>query len=170
MKMDGGGPFGNPAYAQALRVASVTLLLVLVGAGCGSSRPSADPGAFATRITRLILANRYAEAWRDLHPTDQAVAPLAEYQGCEIRSPIVLKPTSVEALSVTSESVGLGNGRFVSSEAVHVRIAFGAQHVVHTVHLVALGGKWKWVLPSWRFRDYRADKCPAATSAVPTSA
>jgi hypothetical protein len=41
---------------------------------------------------------------------------------------------------------------------------------VHTVHLVASGGAWKWILPSWRFRDYRADRCPVDPGSTPPSA
>jgi hypothetical protein len=33
-------------------------------------------------------------------------------------------------------------------------------HLTHTVHLVADHGRWKFILPGWRFRDYRADRCP----------
>jgi len=39
--------------------------------------------------------------------------------------------------------------------------------LTHSVHLVAEDGKWKWILPSWRYRDYRADKCPTDSTAPP---
>ena len=153
-----------------MRAAAALLVLAAALAGCGggsgggarSTKASgpADPGAAAVRVMNLILANRYAKAWRDLHPVDKQVAPRAEYVSCETRSPIVASATSVSALSVTHESVGLGNGHFVPSSAVRVRIVFPDGKVVHTVHLVASGGRWTWILPSWRFRDYRADRCP----------
>jgi hypothetical protein len=35
------------------------------------------------------------------------------------------------------------------------------------VHLVASHGMWKWILPSWRFRDYKADRCPTDAGSSP---
>jgi hypothetical protein len=143
-------------------------------AGCGgtSSAKPPDPGPFAVNVVRLIVGNQYGKAWVDLHPTDQQVAPLQEYVTCESRSPVLTQPTSMTVVGVTDESVGLGNGHFVATKAVHVRMVFpGQQNVlVHTVHLVAAKGAWKWILPSWRFRDYRADTCPTDAGSAPPPA
>lgn len=142
-----------------------------LAAGCGgrsSSTPSADPQQAAKTVLDQIVHNRYAEAWDDLHPADQAVAPRAEYVGCESRSPVIALPRSVRAVGVKDESVGLGDGTFVDSKAVALRIGFaGGFHVTHTVHLVASEGKWTWILPSWRFRDYKADRCPTDAGSTP---
>jgi hypothetical protein len=76
-------------------------------------------------------------------------------------------------VSVRDESVGLGDGTFVDSKAVALRLGFaGGYRLVHTVHVVASHGKWTWILPGWRFRDYRADRCPtdAGPSPTPSSA
>ncbi len=151
-------------------VAATGVALVLATAGCGgkNAKPKDDPGRFAVTELGLITANHYAQAWGDLHPEDQRVAPLAEYVGCETRSPVIARPRSVQVVSVTDESVGLGNGRFVDSKAVHVRLRFaGGFKLVHTVHLVASHGTWKWILPSWRYRDYRADRCPTDPGSAP---
>ena len=43
----------------------------------------------------------------------------------------------------------------------------GGFAVTHTVHLVASHGAWKWILPSWRFRDYKADRCPTDAGSSP---
>ncbi len=150
-----------------LIVMRTAVLLLLVGvllAGCGGNgaAPKADPSVFAVKVVNLLLHNQYAKAWGDLHPDDQHVAPLAEYVGCETRTPIVARPLTVKVVKVTKESIGLGNGKFVDSEAVAVRLAFkGNLKLTHTVHLVAADGRWRWILPSWRFRDYRADRCPS---------
>ena len=144
----------------------LVLLLAAIGlavAGCGGSnaQPKDDPGAFAVKVVDQIVHNRYSAAWNDLHPADQKVAPSAEYVQCETRSPVLSAPTTTKVLSVSSESVGIGNGSFVDSKAVHVRLGFpGGFHLVHTVHVVAANGKWTWILPPGRFRDYKADKCP----------
>ncbi len=120
------------------------------------------------RVLDQIVHNRYTDAWDDLHPTDQQVAPRAEYVDCESRSPVIAAPTSVKVVKVSDESVGLGNGTFVDSTAVALRLGFvGGFHVVHTVHLVASGGDWKWILPSWRYRDYKADRCPTDAGSTP---
>ena len=156
------------------RLALVALAAAAL-AGCGSSaakKPREDPTAVATHVLGLIVHNRYTEAWDELHPTDQAVAPREEYVGCESRSPVESAPTSVKVVRVHDESIGLGDGKFVTSTGVDLRLGFrGGFHLVHTVHLVPSHGKWRWVLPSWRYRDYRADRCPtdAASSPPPSS-
>ena len=112
-------------------------------------------------MLRQITRNEYTQAWRDLHPVDQQVAPLNEYVLCETRSPVPVQPRSVTVVRVVDESIGLGNGKFVESKGVDLRLVFGGNlSLVHRVHLVAVGGKWKWILPSWRYRDYKADRCP----------
>ena len=98
------------------------LAVVVLAAGCGGSgaQPKDDPKAFAVRVLDLIVHNHYSRVWDDLHPTDQKVAPFAEYVGCEARSPVIAAPRTVEVLSVNDESVGLGDGSFVESKAVDV--------------------------------------------------
>jgi hypothetical protein len=147
--------------------------LLVAGCGGGSAAPKDDAGAFAVNVVKLITDNSYTRAWQDLHSTDQKVAPLDEYIVCESRSPVILAPSSMKVVGLSDESVGLGNGKFVASKAVRVRMVFpGANVLTHTVHLVAEHGHWKWILPSWRYRDYRADTCPtdAASSPPPSNA
>ena len=150
------------------------VLLSLLAAGCGSKRsakPAENPRVAALRVLDQIVHNHYTDAWGDLHSVDQKVAPLAEYVGCETRSPVIARPRSVKVVSVNTESVGLGDGKFVDSTAVDIRMAFaGSFSLVHTVHLVAEDGEWKWILPSWRFRDYRADRCPTDSGSSPPPA
>jgi hypothetical protein len=152
---------------RILFVCVVAALAAGCGAG-GSATPSGDPGAAATNVLDQIVHNRYTDAWADLHPIDQAVAPRAEYVGCESRSPVIARPRTVRTMSVKDESVGLGDGTFVDSKAVALRMGFaGGFSVTHTVHLVASKGRWTWILPSWRFRDYRADRCPTDAGSSP---
>jgi hypothetical protein len=151
-----------------VRPALIALVAALALAGCGPSKPASDPGDFALSLTNRILANKYTEAWGDLYEVDQKVAPLSEYVGCETRSPVIARPRSVKVVSVNTESVGLGDGKFVESTAVDIRMGFaGSFSLVHTVHLVAEDGRWKWILPSWRFRDYKADRCPTDSGSSP---
>jgi hypothetical protein len=90
------------------------------------------------------------------------VAPLSEYVGCETRTPILARPSSIKVLGITDQSVALGNGMFVESKAVDLRLSLkGNLNLTHTVHVVADQGKWRWILPAARFRQYKADQCPA---------
>lgn len=151
---------------------ALLLFAVLLAAGCGSSAtPKDDPGPVAATVVDRIVHNKYAAVWDDLYSADQKVAPLSEYVACETRNPVIAVPRSVEVLRVNDESVGIGDGKFVDSKAVEVRLDFaGAFHVVHTTHLVAEHGTWKWILPSWRYRDYKADRCPTDASSAPPPA
>jgi hypothetical protein len=81
---------------------------------------------------------------------------------------VIAIPLTVRAVAVKDESIGLGDGTFVQSKAVALRLGFeGGFAVTHTVHLVASHGSWKWILPSWRFRDYKADRCPTDAGSSP---
>jgi hypothetical protein len=156
--------------------AAVPLLLVAVFAatGCGTNaKPKESPKVAALRVVDRIVHNKYAAAWGDLHSVDQKVAPLAEYVSCEAQSPVAAQPVSVKVVSVNDESVGLGDGKYHESTAVGVRMRFagGSQFTLtHSVHLVAEDGKWKWILPSWRYRDYRANRCPTNSDSTPPAA
>jgi hypothetical protein len=155
---------------RAVALVALTLALTACG-GASDAAPKDDPAQAAVKVLDQIVHNHYTEAWDDLHPTDQKVAPRAEYVGCESRSPVIATPRSVKPVGVKSESVGLGDGTFVDSKAVALRLGFaGGFKVTHTVHLVASGGKWKWILPSWRFRDYQADRCPTDAGSSPPPA
>jgi hypothetical protein len=147
------------------------VLVALVMAGCGATKaaqPKDDPGVFATKVVDLIVHNQYSAAWGDLHSVDKQVAPSGEYVGCEIRNPVIAVPRTVKVLSVKDESVGIGDGTFVDSKAVAVRLGFaGSFKVTHTVHVVADHGKWTWILPAWRYRDYKGDTCPTDAGSSP---
>jgi hypothetical protein len=151
------------------RLAAVVLLAAVLVAGCGAAKqPQADPGVFATKVVDLIVHNKYSAAWADLHPVDQQVAPSTEYVGCENRNPVIAVPRTVKVLGVKDESIGIGDGTFVDSKAVAVRLGFaGNFKVTHTVHVVAEHGRWTWILPAWRYRDYKGDTCPTDAGSAP---
>ena len=151
------------------RLALLVLAAAVVMAGCGAAKqPKSDPGVFATKVVGLIVHNKYTAVWDDLHPADRKVASFDEYVGCEDRNPVIAVPRSVKVLKVSDESIGIGNGTFVDSKAVAVRLGFaGSFEVTHTVHVVADHGKWTWILPAWRYRDYRVDRCPTDAGSAP---
>jgi len=148
---------------------ALAAVLVVAAAGCGSSSsaPSAEPGSVAIRIVQRITHNDYVHVWDELLSADRDVAPRKEYVACESSHPVGVVPRALKVLKVRDESVGLGNGKFVPSKAVDVRITFGGGLVItHTVHLVAESGKWRFILPPWRYRDYRADRCPGTEASA----
>jgi hypothetical protein len=142
--------------------------LAVVLSACGSS--AGDPKDVAVQSINRIVHNDYAKAWEELYSKDRAVATRDEYVGCESRSPVQEAPRKMRALSVGTESVGIGDGTFVDSQAVKVQLDFRGGRLVHTVHLVKDGGKWRWILPAYRYRDYKDDVCPTdAGSSNPTT-
>jgi hypothetical protein len=146
-----------------VRRLAVLGVLCVVAAGCGSSSstPTADPGPVAISIVQRITHDDYTHVWDDLLSTDRAVAPRKEYVACESSHPVGVVPRALRVLRIRDESVGLGNGKFVASKAVDVRITFGGGlTITHTVHLVSEAGNWRFILPPWRYRDYKADRCP----------
>ena len=151
--------------------AALLAALALVAAGCGGSgTPAEEPGAAATRFLGAIVHNRYDEAWDELYAADRKVAPRAEYVGCESRSPVITAPTKVEVVRVREQSTGIGDGTFVDSTAVALRLRFpGGFQLVHTVHLIRDGDRWRWILPPHRFRDYKADRCPTDPGSTESS-
>ena len=155
--------------AVAVAIAGA-LVATRSGGDAAAKEPTADPSAFAVDVVRLIIQNRYGEAWGALHPVDRRVASRAEYVGCENRSRFTAKFVRARVAHIADEAVGLGNGRFVRSKAIDVLITLEEDGVApfvvrHTMHLVPSGSKWTWILPSWRYVDFRANRCPTAPHA-----
>jgi hypothetical protein len=156
---------------RLLALALVALAATACGGSSSAKQPAGDPKLVAVRVLDQIVNNMYTEAWDGLYGADQKVAPRKEYVDCETRSPVIARPTSVSVIQVEDASVGLGDGTFVDSKAVSLRIRFtGGFKLVHVVHLVADAGSWHWILPSWRYRDYKADRCPTDAGSSPPPA
>ncbi|HEY3182297.1 MAG TPA: hypothetical protein VGJ77_05620 [Gaiellaceae bacterium] len=162
------------AIAGVVAVAAA-IAAALIGTRSGgeavAKEPTADPRTFAVDVVRLIVQNRYGEAWGALHPADRRVASRAEYVGCENRSRFTATFVRARVAHVADEAVGLGDGRFVKSKAVDVLITLVEDGVApfvvrHTMHVVPSGAKWTWILPSWRYVDFRANRCPTAPHAA----
>ena len=67
------------AFAAALTLT----VAVLAEAGIASSaphQPHGSPVRFLSHVTRLLLANHYAEAWQSLDPANQKLAPEPVYK------------------------------------------------------------------------------------------
>lgn len=136
--------------------------------------PTSDPGAFMTRVVRLVAQNRYDRAWASLHPLHQRAARRSEYVRCELLTPIPGRVKSIDVLRVTDKRVRLAGGGTVAGKAITIRLTLSAgpslgSEIVHTVHAVAVGGRWAWILSPERFGEYRANRCAGAPQPEPPS-
>ena len=127
----------------------------------------AQAGAFATRIVRLIGANRYAEAWNSLLPLHQQAAPLERYVLCENETPIPGRVTAVRVLRIWDAAVRVaGVADPVRGTKVKVRIEIADESlparvvVGKTISLVPVAHHWVWLLPAARYAAYVAGTCP----------
>jgi hypothetical protein len=115
-------------------------------------RPEGSPAHFLSRIVRLLVANRYSEAWRWLDPADQKLAPEPVYVTCESLTPVLGRLVSLRTLHVGHDRIGVAV-RF------RLRIADEAQMlettVLITAHAVVAPGRWAWILPQARRTLYR---------------
>jgi hypothetical protein len=144
------------------------LCAALVFAAIPSTATARDQDAaastFAVRTVRLLVANRYADAWRSLHPSHpRAVGSRARYVQCELSAPFVGRTTTIEALSVWDETAAIAGVGRSPTKAVTIRIVLRGigevQTVTHTVHVLSVRGSWRWVLPPARFASYRRGSC-----------
>ena len=152
-------------------VAVLTAAAVVAAAvahGGRPTEPAGDPAAFAVRVVRLIAADRYGRAWDSLDPAQRADVSRGTYVRCELRSAIPGHVVSAEVVDVKDEEISVAgvDGR-TASRAVEVRTVI-ADPVVpegvvvdQTVHIVAAGGRWAWILPASRYATYAAGRCPS---------
>jgi hypothetical protein len=154
---------------------SALLLVVAPSAVAAPRAPSGDPALFLRGVVAQLVRNDYASAWRTLHPEHQRVAPLEEYVACESLSPVPGQLESIRVLRVRTARLQVtADTPPVLSKAVTLRLtllepSLGERVVLtHTVHAVAVDGRWSWVLPPQRYELYRSDGCgPAAAPPSP---
>lgn len=136
--------------------AALTLSIALpAGAGVASSapaRPHGSPTHFLSRIVRLLVANRYADAWKSLNPADQKLAPEPVYVACESLSPVQGTLVLLRALHVGHDRLGVAvRFRLVLADEGSMQVAT----VDLTAHAVVAGRRWAWILSSARRALYR---------------
>lgn len=154
------------AGARALAAATSAVVALVVLAAPLQARDDASASAFAVRTVRQLVENRYAAAWRTLHPSHQrAVGGRARYVECELSAPITETALSIAGVGVrnrTASFAGIGRAR---AKAVSVRIAFAdalepeGVPVTLTVHVLLVKGAWRWVLPNARYASYLRGGC-----------
>jgi hypothetical protein len=152
--------------AHVLALTALYAALVFVASPSPATARDRDAAAstFAVRTVRLLVANRYADAWRTLHPSHQrAVGSRARYIQCELSAPFVGRTTTIEVLSVWDERAAIAGVGRAPTKAVTIRIALTGigdeETLTHTVHVLSVRGTWRWVLPPARFASYRRGSC-----------
>jgi hypothetical protein len=156
--------------------AGAAFATVSVAAVTQSGRTLGDPVVFLKGVVRQIAGNDYAGAWQTLAPVQKRLVPEREYVRCESASPIPGRLASINVLRTYEEPVvvaGTGAGP-VPARAVTFRLTITEpalrQSVVvtHTVHAVAAGGRWAWILPPARFELHRSGTCGARPAGAPS--
>lgn len=156
----------RPVGAAAALAVCVFGVLAARPAVAGAGDPDTAASAFAVRTVRQLVENRYAAAWRTLHPSHQrAVGGRARYVACELSAPITETVVSIEGIGVrdrTASFAGIGRAR---AKAVTVRVAFADAQVPEgvpvtlMVHVLRVKGAWRWVLPNSRYAGYLRGDC-----------
>ena len=155
--------------ALALVVATIAVALSSAEAvvAVTSTRSPAHPGAFAANVFRLIVANRYAEAWQRLHPVHQTIVPVERYVECENLTPVRARVVTVRTVRVKAARIAVPG---VSTRLGGVRVTLRASLVsnsvpthfvmIKTIDLVQAADHWAWFLPPPRYAAYASGDCP----------
>jgi hypothetical protein len=155
--------FGSIALVAAAVCAAIVAALP------GQSRAGgADvtASAFAVRTVGLLIENRYAAAWRTLHPLHQrAIGGRARYVECEQSAPITETAISIEGVGVRDKIAPIAGIGRVRAKAVTLEVAFAdpvvpeGVPVTLTVHVLRVKSAWRWVLPNARYAGYARGGC-----------
>lgn len=161
----------SPGSRIGLAVAAVGALCaaIAVAALPAQSRaagPDAAASAFAVRTVGLLVENRYAVAWRTLHPSHQrAIGGRARYVQCERSAPITETAISIEGIGVRDRVASIAGVGRVRAKAVTLKVAFADAAVPEgvpvslTVHVLLVKGAWRWVLPNASYAGYARGTC-----------
>jgi hypothetical protein len=167
-----------------MRLLSVLTVLALVGCGGGDggeqasptatrTTPEQDAGDFMKELYERQLRGQYGRVWESLHPSHKAVVSREEFDACTRQndgggtrvtvSVVETYDEPVRALGSTHEE---GESEIKDSTAVTLRFNYsnpltGKPAEEHaTVHAVAIGGEWRWILSPESFNAYVKGECP----------
>ena len=148
--------------------------IALGGSATATAARSSGAAAFIKGVVRQIVSNDYEHAWLSLHPAQQQLVPQDDYVRCELQSPIFGRLAWVRTVRVANARFTVGglSGR-VTGKAVTLRIKLvdddaGASVVLtHTAHAVAVGGRWRWILPAQRIGLYSSGGCATEAPSGP---
>ena len=153
----------------ALGVAALVAGLGMRGGRSAAARPSGDPVVFLKGVITQLVRNDYEHAYLTLHPAQQHVVSRQDYVRCENQTPIIGHLDSATVVRAFDDLVLVpgGDPHPVVSKVVTFRLrltqqGLGTITLAHTVHAVAIGGRWTWILTPHRYGLYRAGGCSAS--------
>jgi hypothetical protein len=151
----------------ALLAAVAAAGAVTLAAPAAQQPAPGDPGVFVKRVISQIVGDDYARAWLTLHPAHKAVAPRWTYVVCELLSPVAGDIVSLEVVRVADRRVRVAGAGRLPAKGVTFRLVLNERaldetiEVWHTSHLVAVRGRWRWILTPERYEYYLAGGCGA---------
>ena len=163
--------------ALAALGASVAMLVLGSTAAGTTSRPVSSetrPGLSHASAERFFLETvedklrgDWDRAWESLYPLHQRIATRNAFVRCEARTPFSAPLQALHVVDVRDANVRVaGRPRPVPGVAVHVVVElrwYGPRDPIvfrHTFHLVAVHGRWAWLLSPSRYRLYERHACP----------
>ena len=157
------------AVAVVAAIAAGAIAIGSRGGSGKSSQPTDDPVAFLRGVVAQIVRNDYADAWLTLHPAQQRVVSQRDYVRCELQTKIIGHLDSLTLVRAFDDSVLVAGGgmRPVKSKVATFRLRLSEPGVgvitfTHSVHAIAVGGHWKWILTPHRYELYRLGGCSQA--------
>jgi hypothetical protein len=168
-------------HGRTTRAAIAILAAVVAAAGAAVGRTDASsPAAVAPRPAptlssgrafvlnelRQKLDGRWSQAWSSLYPLHQRVAVKAVYVRCERGTPFLSRTLTFGILRAKRALVHVpGRSKSVPGAAITLRVAlawYGPRDPIvlkPTLHIVAVGGHWRWLLSNTSYRMYRHAAC-----------
>ncbi|HEY2406258.1 MAG TPA: hypothetical protein VGI10_09655 [Polyangiaceae bacterium] len=172
-----GGPHGRVLQgATAIVIACVAAAAVAVGridasspatnAQAAPAPPLSSARGFVLDEVQAKLDGRWSRAWSSLFPLHQRVAVKAVYVRCERATPFLSQTRAFGILRVRRALVHVpGLSRSLPGAAVTLRVALGWYGprdpivLTPTLHVVAIGGRWRWLLSGESYLMYRHAAC-----------
>ena len=128
-------------------------------------------GAFLMQEIDDKEHGRWARVWQSLYPLHQHVAPRIVFVRCETATPFPAALRSSHLVLVRRDLVRVpGLERRIAGAAVTVRVElawYGPRDPItfdHTFHLVAMNGRWRWLLSTSRYLLYQHEGCGVVPS------
>jgi hypothetical protein len=123
-------------------------------------------GRFFLTVLEQKVSGEWAKAWQSLYPVHQRIAARDTFVRCETARPFPAPLESIHVVRVRAVPFRApGALHPVPSAAVTVAVDlrwYGPRDPItftHTFHLVAVHGRWTWLLSLDRYRLYRQDAC-----------
>lgn len=168
-----------------MRILIAVLIVVTLSAASGGGNgdnekqaspttPEQDAGDFYKEITEQSIRGQYGRVWESLHPAHQQIVSRERCDECErsddsdgaTKVTVTVVETYEEPVRVLGSTREEGESEIKDSTAVTLRLSYsnpltGKPAEEHgTVHAVAVGGEWKWILAPESFNAYVKGECP----------